>query len=237
MYTTRLAERVIRSSMRGLSYSHSQRVASRASLLSMCCTWCPAPGVPRGTCREANTSPCFPTSLPGALQGTLRKPRPSASPSLPQCICEYLLRLSWWWGEPPLQMFHLPSTTLSFSLCAFFFFKVTFLVTIFKVYWIYRIASALWFSFLACGISAPWPGIEPTCHALEGKALTTGPPGKSPLSFSWDNHSQSAASSSLGHSRESCRVCAEPHPQVGFDWSRGPNSQHIVHWTSVPVEY
>ena len=124
------------------------------------------------------------------------------------------------------------------SLCVpFFFFKVTFLVTIFKVCWIYRIASALWFSFLACGISAPWPGIEPTCHALEGKALTTGPPGKSPLSFSWDNHSQSAASSSLGHSRESCRVCAEPHPQVGFDWSRGPHSQHMVHWTSVPVEY
>ena len=31
----------------------------------------------------------------------------------------------------------------------------------------------------AYGISAPWPGIEPTPPALEGEALTTGPPGKS----------------------------------------------------------
>ena len=32
----------------------------------------------------------------------------------------------------------------------------------------------------ACGMLAPWPGIEPRRPALEGKALTTGPPGKSP---------------------------------------------------------
>ena len=32
----------------------------------------------------------------------------------------------------------------------------------------------------ACGILAPWPGIEPTPPALEGKVLTTGPPGKPP---------------------------------------------------------
>ena len=31
----------------------------------------------------------------------------------------------------------------------------------------------------ACGILAPWPGIEPTPPALEGKVLTTGLPGKS----------------------------------------------------------
>ena len=34
----------------------------------------------------------------------------------------------------------------------------------------------------ACGIPVPWPGIEPTPPALEGKVLTTGPPGKSPAS-------------------------------------------------------
>ena len=32
----------------------------------------------------------------------------------------------------------------------------------------------------ACGILAPWPGIEPAAPALEGEILTTGPPGKSP---------------------------------------------------------
>ena len=31
----------------------------------------------------------------------------------------------------------------------------------------------------ACGILTPQPGIEPSPDALEGKVLTTGPPGKS----------------------------------------------------------
>ena len=31
----------------------------------------------------------------------------------------------------------------------------------------------------ACGILVPFPGIEPTPLALEGKVLTTGLPGKS----------------------------------------------------------
>ena len=36
------------------------------------------------------------------------------------------------------------------------------------------------FGHEACGILAPWPGIEPTPPALEGEVLTTGLPGKSP---------------------------------------------------------
>ena len=32
----------------------------------------------------------------------------------------------------------------------------------------------------ACGISVPWPGIDPIPTVLEGKVLTTGPPGKPP---------------------------------------------------------
>ena len=32
----------------------------------------------------------------------------------------------------------------------------------------------------ACGVSAPWPGIKPTCPALEGRFVTPGPPGNSP---------------------------------------------------------
>ena len=42
----------------------------------------------------------------------------------------------------------------------------------------------------ARGISAPQPGIEPAPPALEGKVLTTGPPGKSPqkINLSLKNH-------------------------------------------------
>ena len=37
-----------------------------------------------------------------------------------------------------------------------------------------------WFFGLeACGIEAPRPGIKPVLPALDGKILTTGPPGKS----------------------------------------------------------
>ena len=36
------------------------------------------------------------------------------------------------------------------------------------------------FGLKACGILSPWPQIELTFPALEGKVLTTGPPGKSP---------------------------------------------------------
>ena len=32
----------------------------------------------------------------------------------------------------------------------------------------------------ACGILAPWPGIEPSPPALEGEVLTAWLPGKSP---------------------------------------------------------
>ena len=39
------------------------------------------------------------------------------------------------------------------------------------------------FGHEAYGISALWPGIKPAPPALEGKVLTTGPPGKSPMSY------------------------------------------------------
>ena len=42
----------------------------------------------------------------------------------------------------------------------------------------------LWFSGPeACGILAPWPGIEPTTPPLEGEVLTTGLPGNSLFCF------------------------------------------------------
>ena len=50
--------------------------------------------------------------------------------------------------------------------------------------WIcYNIASVLCFGVFdpkACGILVPQPGIDPTTPALEGEALTTGPPEKAP---------------------------------------------------------
>ena len=49
----------------------------------------------------------------------------------------------------------------------------------------YNIASVLLFflalGLKACGIFTPQPGIKPTCPALEGTGLTSGPPGKSLL--------------------------------------------------------
>ena len=32
---------------------------------------------------------------------------------------------------------------------------------------------------MMCGVLVPWPGVEPTSPALQGRFLTTGPPGKS----------------------------------------------------------
>ena len=55
-----------------------------------------------------------------------------------------------------------------------FFFKVFIeFVTIFFCFMFW------FFGHRACGILAPWPGIEPASPALECEVLTTGPPGKS----------------------------------------------------------
>ena len=44
----------------------------------------------------------------------------------------------------------------------------------------YCFCFMVWFSgHEACGVLAPWLGIEPTSPALEVEILTTGPPGKS----------------------------------------------------------
>ena len=41
----------------------------------------------------------------------------------------------------------------------------------------------MFFGPKAYGILSPQPGIRPVPPALEGEVLTTGPPGKSPLSY------------------------------------------------------
>ena len=64
---------------------------------------------------------------------------------------------------------------------------------LFWLYWIFPVAQVLPCSTslscpAACGILAPWPGIEPGSPALQGRFLTTGPPGKSHvLSGFWES--------------------------------------------------
>ena len=69
--------------------------------------------------------------------------------------------------------------TLFFSPVFFFFFL--FDVDHFKsLYWIcYNIAPVLCFGFLVPGHVGSRPRIEPSCPALDGEVLTTGPLGKS----------------------------------------------------------
>ena len=73
------------------------------------------------------------------------------------------------------------------SSCArqqFFFF---FFLTILKVFMeLVAILFLFWFfGHDACGIFAPWPGIEPSFPALLGKVLSTRPPGKFPQHQTW----------------------------------------------------
>ena len=64
------------------------------------------------------------------------------------------------------------------------FFKKNFWMwTVFNcLYWVCQVLLLFMFWIFgckACGILAPQPGIIPTSFVLEGKVLTTGPPGKS----------------------------------------------------------
>ena len=78
---------------------------------------------------------------------------------------------------------------LYLHLFPFFFYKVFFMWSIFKVFIDFVIILLLLFMFWsagreACGISVPQPAIKPAPPVLEGDVLTTGPPGKSLHLFS-----------------------------------------------------
>ena len=60
----------------------------------------------------------------------------------------------------------------------FFFFKS--LLNLLQYFFCFMLR---FFGPKACGILAPWPGIEPVPPSLEGGVLTTGPPGKSQISL------------------------------------------------------
>ena len=63
----------------------------------------------------------------------------------------------------------------------FFFFEVDhfFKSLLNLLQYCYCFMFSCFFGCKTCGILAPWPGIEPAPPVLEGKVLTTGPPGKS----------------------------------------------------------
>ena len=73
------------------------------------------------------------------------------------------------------------SLTCSVFFCFFFliFWRGPFLKSLLSLLQ-YYICVTLWtFGHTACGILAPWPGLELTPPALEGEVPTTEPPGKS----------------------------------------------------------
>ena len=79
--------------------------------------------------------------------------------------------------------------TLGVDVCSFFFFfwcGPFFLKSLLNLLQ-YCFYFMFWpFGPKSCGTLAPWPGIEPAPPALEGKVLTTGPPGKSLNVCSYD---------------------------------------------------
>ena len=80
---------------------------------------------------------------------------------------------------PPLASFRIKSILLFFS---FFFFNVDhFLKSLLNLLQYCFCFTFRFFFFYGCRIFrilASWPEVEPTAPALEGKILTTGPPGK-----------------------------------------------------------
>ena len=80
-----------------------------------------------------------------------------------------------------------PSNGHWFYACLFFFLHTTrlfFMLTIFKLFTELVTILLLFYVLFyfvpeLCGILVPRPGIESSPPALEGKVLTTGPPGKS----------------------------------------------------------
>ena len=58
--------------------------------------------------------------------------------------------------------------------------------TILKVFIEFVSVFSFWFiGCQACGISAPWPKMEPVPSALEGEVLSNGPQGKSQGMFNF----------------------------------------------------
>ena len=111
-----------------------------------------------------------------------------------------------------------------FSTRFFFFllFKIFLMWNIFKIFIEFvAIFFLFWFFGLnGCRILDPWPRIEPASSALEGKALTTGPPGKT-FSQTLDLQAHRHTGSSLYRSPKNlCTEIIAPQPNSNiWTWS------------------
>ena len=113
---------------------------------------------------------------------------------------------------------------------------------IFKsLYWIcYNIGSIYIFGFfdhVACGISAPQPGIETIHSTLEGEVLTTGPPGKSPSVLLKKKKDHIIQFSSVA---QSCPALCDPMdrstPGLPVHHQLPESTQTHVHWVGDAIQ-
>ena len=86
---------------------------------------------------------------------------------------EYVDSLGVLWE--PLLYFQRPPQRLNYLLAFDFFLNCLFS----WLHWVSSVAAHGLSCLVACGFSVAWPGIKPMSPALEGRFLTTGPPGKS----------------------------------------------------------
>ena len=94
---------------------------------------------------------------------------------------------------------------------------------------------------MACGVLVPWLGIEPSSPALEGRFLTTGPPGKSQevicgifnlLDDRGKRHSY------MWHLRHCCSFAyLEKHIQGSPCYLGGTFPFYLMHWEIVPCHF
>ena len=95
------------------------------------------------------------------------------------------------------------------------------------------------FGHKACGTLVPLPGTKTTPPVLEGKVLTTGPPGSSVHGISqarilgWFTISSSRGSSWLKD--QTCVSCTDR--QVLYHWATREAASHIQLLTTLPILY
>ena len=116
-----------------------------------------------------------------ALAGRLSTTAPPGKPKLASFLILKIFYENIWSAN--LQRISYSWQLLQTTFHLIFFFKIFwcgpfFLKSLLNLLQYYFCFMFCLFGPKACGILAPWPGIEPTPPALEGEVLTTGPPGK-----------------------------------------------------------
>ena len=107
-----------------------------------------------------------------------------------------------------------------------FFFMWTILKSLMNL-WQYNFCFVFWFlGQEACGVLAPWPGIEPSPLALEEEVLTTGLHERNP-SNDFSAHAYWSSNEGKSHALLLCakdwRQCQGAHILAGVGWGVGEN--------------